>query len=514
MKLGKASSFGLLMVPLALATSSCVEQEKEQTKPNIIFILADDLGYAELGAYGQQKIKTPHIDQLASQGIRFTDFYCGSPVCAPSRGVLLTGRHSGHAYVRNNDEMGATKKNWDFREVIKDPGLEGQRPILNTIVTVGELMQQAGYRTACVGKWGLGGPLTEGHPNKQGFDLFYGDMCQRQGHNYYNLHLWKNDQQVLLDNEYTPVWTSLDKGSDPLDPASYKKYTSKEYAPDLMLDESLRFIEQNKANPFFLYFAPILPHAPLQVPADSEFLSYYQEQFGDEEPYLGQRGYFPNRTPHATYAAMVSYLDMQVGKLIDKLKKEGLYENTVIMFTSDNGPTFNGGTDSPFFDSAKPFKSEWGWGKGFLREGGIRVPLIVSWPGVVAPGSETNSPFAFWDVMPTLNEIAGLQTETETDGTSFLPTLKGETQAEKEFLYWEFPMKAYGGQQAVRMGDWKGYRSQMNDGNLTTQLFNLKTDPQEQQDLASEHPEIVAQIEKIMKQEHERSEVHPFPAID
>ncbi len=514
MKLGKSSSLGLLMVPLALAASSCAGQEKQQVKPNIIFILADDLGYAELGAYGQQKIKTPNIDRLASQGIRFTDFYCGSPVCAPSRGVLLTGRHSGHAYVRNNDEMGATQKNWDFREVIKDPSLEGQRPIPDSIVTVGELMQQAGYRTACVGKWGLGGPLTEGHPNKQGFDLFYGDMCQRQGHNYYNLHLWRNDQQVLLNNEYTQVWTSLDKGNDPHDPASYEKYTSNEYAPDLMLDESLRFIEQNKTNPFFLYFAPILPHAPLQIPADSEFLSYYQEQFGEEEPYLGQKGYFPNRTPHATYAAMVSYLDMQVGKLVDKLKEEGLYDNTVIMFTSDNGPTFNGGTDSPFFDSAKPFKSEHGWGKGFLREGGIRVPLIVSWPRVVSPGSETDSPFAFWDVMPTLNEIAGLETTVKTDGTSFLPTLKGEKQKEKEFLYWEFPMEAYGGQQAVRMRKWKGYRSNMNKGDLTVHLFDLAKDPQEQNDVAEKYPEIVQKMEQVMKQEHERSEVHPFPVID
>ncbi len=508
------SSLNLLLVTILLITSSCKREELRYRQPNIVFILADDLGYAELGAYGQQKIETPNIDGLASNGIRFTDFYCGSPVCAPSRGVLLTGKHSGHAYVRINDEMGATKKNWDFREVIKDPGLEGQRPIPDSIVTIGELLQQAGYRTACVGKWGLGGPLTEGHPNKQGFDLFYGDMCQRQGHNYYNLHLWKNDQQVLLDNEYTPVWTPLDKGSDPHDPASYEKYTSNEYAPDLMLDESLRFIEQNKANPFFLYFAPILPHAPLQVPADSEFLSYYEELLGEEEPYLGQKGYFPNRTPHATYAAMVSYLDMQVGKLIEKLKQEGLYENTVIMFTSDNGPTFNGGTDSPFFDSAKPFKSEWGWGKGFLREGGIRVPLIVSWPGVVAPGTQTGHPFAFWDVMPTLNEIAGLKNKVDTDGTSFLPTLKGEEQKQKEFLYWEFPMKAYSGQQAVRMGNWKGYRSEMNEGNLIIQLFNLKTDPQEQVDLAAEHPEIVQQIEEIMKKEHVRSEGHPFPAID
>ncbi|MDN5199999.1 arylsulfatase [Fulvivirgaceae bacterium BMA10] len=494
---------------LILIQVSCTDSRvsEEPKKPNIIYILADDLGYAELGCYGQELIETPNIDALASNGIRFTDHYAGAPVCAPSRCVLLTGQHAGHAYIRGNDEWAARGEVWNFAKAVEDPNLEGQRPIPDSIPTIGDILQEAGYKTAIVGKWGLGAPLTDGIPNNRGFDFFYGYNCQRQAHTLHPKHLWRNNEKVWLDNDLVVPGTKLDSTADPQNIESYSNYFQKDYAPKLMLDEALGFMEKNKDNPFFLYFATPLTHAPLQVP--QEYVDKYVEKFGDEEPYLGNRGYFPNRYPRATYAAMVTYLDQQVGEIVKKLKELGEYENTLIIFSSDNGPTYNGGTDSPFFDSAKPFKSGYGWGKGFTHEGGIRVPMIASWEGKIAPGTTTGHISAFWDVLPTLAEVADVKAPDNIDGVSFLPTLLGDNrQTKHEFLYWEFP--SYQGQQAVRFGDWKGIRKNIFKGNMEIALYNLKEDPAEQQDVAEENPDIVEKISQIMKNEHTSAHIDRF----
>ena len=475
-------------------------------KPNVVYVLADDLGYGELGCYGQTKIETPNIDALAANGIRFTHHYSGSPVCAPSRCVLLTGKHTGHAYIRGNDEWGERGDTWNFAAAVDDPNLEGQRPLPRGTDTIGSVLQSVGYKTAIVGKWGLGAPLTDSIPTNRGFDFFYGYNCQRQAHTFYPKHLWRNEKKHWLDNELVVPGTKLPEGADPNDPASYAKYRLNDYTPELMLDEALGFIRENKADPFFLYFASPIPHVPLQAP--ERWVEHYQTKFGPEEPYLGNKGYFPDRTPRATYAAMVSYLDEQVGDIVKELKRLGLYENTLILISSDNGPTYNGGSDSAFFDSASPFRSEYGWAKGFSTEGGIRVPMIASWEGTIRGGRTSQHVSAFWDVLPTLCELSGAEIPEDTDGISFAPTLKGEAQPKHEFLYWEFP--AYQGQQAVRMGDWKALRRDIFKGNMELELYNLKTDPREQVNVASDYPEVVAKIEAIMEREHTPAELDKF----
>ena len=483
-------------------------------RPNIIYVLADDLGYGELGAYGQEKIQTPKIDNLAKSGMKFTQHYAGAPVCAPSRCVLLTGKHLGHAYVRGNDEWKERGDVWNYRKVIDHPELEGQRPIPDSIVTVGELLQGAGYKTAIIGKWGLGAPNTEGVPNRQGFDYFFGYNCQRQAHNYYPRHLWENDKKVIYeDNEIVPPGTKLPQGADTLDESSYALYTQKEYAPEKMQEKALKFIRDNKENHFFLYYASPIPHDPLQVP--QKYVNKYRKIFGDENPYTGHKGYFPNRYPRAAYAGMISYLDDQVGELVSTLKDLGIYDNTLIIFTSDNGPTYVGGVDTKFFDSGKPFRSEFGRGKGFTYEGGIRVPMIASWKGHIAPGSESDHISAFYDVLPTFCDIAGIQPPKGTDGISFLPTLLGEkNRKQHEFLYWEFP--SYAGQQAVRMGQWKAVRKNIFKGNLDIELYNLDEDITEQHNVASMYPDIVKKIAEIMIEEHELAKSPGFriKAID
>jgi len=501
--------FFKIVLPVSAAGlffGGCNETKIEQ-KPNIVYILADDLGYGELGCYGQEKIETPNIDALAASGLRFTQHYAGSPVCAPSRCVLLTGKHTGHAYIRSNDEMPDRGRIRDYLAISANPELEGQRPMPASEVTIGELMQQAGYKTGMVGKWGLGPPTSESTPNKQGFDFYCGYICQWQAHTYYPLHLWKNGEKLILDNDTIAPHTLLPEDADPLSEESYSQYTLTDYSPEIMFEELSSFVKENRDRPFFLYWASPLVHAPLQAP--KRWIDYYVKKFGDEEPYLGERGYFPQRYPHACYAAMVSYLDENVGKLVQQLKDQGIYDNTLIIFSSDNGPTFNGGSDSPWFDSAKPFKSERGWGKGNLTEGGIREPMIVHWPGKIKPGTETGHISAFYDVMPTLCEIVEVDPVEDTDGISFLSTLLGkQDQKEHEFLYWEFP--ASGGQQAVRMGKWKGIRKNIFKDSLHIHLYNLEEDIRELNDVSSENPEIVKKIESIFKQEHSPAQVDRF----
>lgn len=486
-----------LAVFFVMATA-CQQQNTEEQNPNIIYILADDLGYGELGCFGQEKIETPHIDALAANGMIFTDHYSGAPVCAPSRCVLLTGKHMGHAQVRGNDELRERGDIWDYRATIADSTLEGQAPMKEGTITIAHKMKEAGYQTAIFGKWGLGAPHTHSIPSKMGFDYFVGYNCQRQAHTFYPVHLYKNGTRMYLGNDTVAPNTRLPKGADPYDLASYKDYELKNYSSTVMFDEMTGFVAENKGHPFFIYWATPIPHAPLQAP--QKWVDYYIEKFGDEEPYLGNNGYFPHRYPRAAYAAMVSYFDENVGKLVQQLKDLGLYENTLIIVTSDNGPTYNGGTDSPWFNSGGPFKSEYGWGKGFTHEGGIRTPMLASWPDKIKAGERSNHISAFWDVMPTLCEVAGVDAPEETDGISYLPALLGEEQAQHDHLYWEFP--SYGGQQAVRMGKWKAIRKNIHKGNMMLELYNLEEDIQEKKNIADQHPEIVLQMEEIMLKEH------------
>ncbi len=472
-----------------------------QDKPNIIYILADDLGYGDLGVYGQTKIETPNIDRLAAEGMLFKQHYSGAPVSAPARCVLLTGRHTGHSQVRGNDEWGERGDVWNYRAMIADSTLEGQRPLTSGTTTIASLLKKSGYTTAMIGKWGLGAPQTESIPTKMGFDYFFGINCQRMAHTYYPLFLYENDHRYYLDNDTVAPNTLLDRNADPLDPASYSDYTLKEYAPDIMFTKLTDFVDRNKNTPFFLYWATPIPHAALQAPQN--WIDYYVDKFGDEKPYPGDKGYFPHRYPHAAYAAMISYLDDQVGNLIGQLKELGIYDNTLIIFTSDNGPTYNGGTDSPWFNSGGPFRSEQGYAKGNVNEGGIRVPMIASWPAKIAPGTISDHCSAFWDVMPTFCEIAGIRPPDDSDGISFLPELTGKKQKEHKFLYWEFPES--GGQQAVITGKYKALRKEMHKGNSQFELYDLESDKEETKNIADSHPEIIKEVENIIKKEHQKS---------
>ena len=510
--------FTLILIPFTLL--SCKDEGKKDvvatpaSRPNIIYILADDLGYAELGAYGQEKIETPNIDALAKEGMLFTQHYTSAPVCAPARYMLLTGTHSGHAYIRGNEEWGERGEVWNYKAMAKDSVLEGQRPMPDSTITIAKKLKGVGYSTAIFGKWGLGAPHTRSIPTKMGFDYFFGYNCQRQAHTYYPLHLYKNENRVHLNNDTISPNTKLAKGADINDPASYAPFTLNEYAPDLMFKELEGFVDRNKENPFFIYWATPIPHAAIQAP--QKWVDYYKNKFGDEEPYLGERGYFPHQNPHAGYAAMVSYFDENIGKLVAKLKADGLYENTLIVFTSDNGPTFNGGTDSPWFDSAQPFRSELGRGKGFVYEGGIRVPMIASWPGHIKSGTKTDHISVHYDVMATLADVAGYEKPSNTDGVSFLPTLLSkEGQKEHEFLYWEFP--EYGGQLAIRMGDWKVVKSHLKDkkNEPKLELFNLRIDLKETTNVADQHPEILEKARKILQSQHTEPSIEKFkiPAL-
>ena len=478
-------------------SQEAVTSESRGSLPNIVLILADDLGYGEVGCYGQKKIRTPNLDRMAAEGMRFLQFYAGAPVCAPSRCVLLTGKHLGHAAIRDNSEV--------------QP--EGQWPLPAEEITIAELLKKRGYATAAIGKWGLGPPHSSGDPNAQGFDLFFGYNCQRHAHNHYPHWLYRNHEKVILNNPDFPAHQRFPSDLDPRDPAAYSRFSGQEYAPDRMVEEALQFIRENRDRPFFLYFATTLTHLALQVPEDS--LKEYLGRF-PETPYLGDRGYLPCLAPRATYAAMVSRLDRHVGMLIEEIKKLGLARNTLVLFTSDNGPTHGrgggpedgvGGSDSVFFESAGPFRGL----KGSVFEGGIRVPMIAWWPEHVPAGTVSDHVAAFYDILPTVAELASVEVPPGVDGISFLPTLLGhpEKQRKHDYLVWEF--YGYGGQQAVRFGRWKAVRQQCYknpDGPLM--LFNLESDPGEQADLAAQHPELVKQAENILQKEHSESPFWDF----
>lgn len=488
----------MITVTLAACSFTGPLLAENQTKrpPNVVFIMADDLGWGELGSYGQRKIMTPNIDKLASQGMRFTQHYSGSAVCAPARCVLMTAKHGGHAFIRNNGEV--------------QP--EGQRPIPASEVTMAELFKHQGYVTGAFGKWGLGFPGSEGDPLNQGFDRFFGYNCQRHAHSYYPDYLWSDDQRIPLDNNPpVPGHANLPKDADPKDPKNYEKYQGSDYAPDRINEQVLAFIRDHKDEPFFCYYPTVIPHLALHVP--QEELEPYLAKGWKESP-LTSGGYTPHATPRAAYAAMITRLDRYVGNVMNLLDELGLAENTIVVFTSDNGATHIGkAVDVQFFESVAGLRGL----KGSLYEGGIRVPCIVRWPGKVEANSKSNHISVFQDWMPTLMELTGAEEvilPEGIDGLSMAPTLLGEAdnQKQRDYIYWEF--QGYGGQQAVRMGNWKALRQNINKGNTNLQLYDLADNPAEQHNVAEDHPDIIAKMEQIMAKEHVPSEAFPLKAID
>lgn len=443
-------SGAVMALPFVSANKS-VAAEK-QTKPNVIFILADDLGIGDLGCYGQDRIKTPAIDNLAKTGMKFTQHYSGSTVSAPSRCVLLTGKHTGHSYIRGN------------KGYVADDGRHYDLNLKNSEVTLGEIFKTKDYVTACVGKWGLGGPSGEGHPNNQGFDYFFGYLGQGNAHNYYPKQLFENNEPVMLNG--------------------------KVYTHDLIMEKAMDFIKENSGKPFFMYLTPTIPHADLVVPNNELF--DYDGKF-QEVPYLG-KGYRPQPKPRATFSAMVTRLDRDVQRIVDLLKEKGIADNTIIVFTSDNGTHKEGGHDPRYFDSNGPFRGT----KRDLYEGGIRTPYIVNWPAVIKPGSVSYHVSAFWDFMPTMCELIGADKPEGIDGVSFLSTLTGKgEQKQHDYLYFEFHEQ--GGKQAVIKDRWKLIHLQVNNPKKEKyELYNLDSDPSEIADVAKLYPAKVKELKNIM----------------
>ena len=439
-----------------------------ERKPSIIFILADDLGYGDLGCYGQTKIKTPNLDKLATEGMRFTSFYAGSTVCAPSRCALMTGLHMGHAFIRGNAALALRPQD----------------------LTVAEVLKQAGYRTGLIGKWGLGNPNTTGVPQQQGFDQFFGFLDQTHAHDYYTEYLWRYDPPTDAKPGYDGrvEFRENQRG--------YKGL----YVSDLFASAALNFVRVskpeplNRFRPFFLYLAYTLPHANneegrrtgngMGVPSDA--------------PYSDQ----PWPQVEKNKAAMITRLDTYVGQLLENLKELKMEENTIIFFSSDNGPHKEGGVDPKFFQSSGPLRGI----KRDLYEGGIRVPFIARWPGKIKPGTVNDQPWTFWDFLPTAAEIAGAKIPEKLDGLSIRPALLGQPQTNRhEFLYWEFHERGF--QQAVRMGEWKAVRPQ---AGASLELYNLSTDLGEKQDVAAQNPEVVTRIEEYLKTARAESEHWPI----
>ena len=472
--------------------------EPERRPPNVIHILADDLGYGELGCYGQEKIRTPRIDALAAQGMRFLRHYSGSPVCAPSRCVLLTGRHTGHSIVRNNTERGG----WGAH-AFGPEAEEGQYPLPEGTPTLARALRELGYRTGAFGKWGLGGPGTEGHPNRQGFDRFFGYLCQRKAHSYFPTHLWSDGERHPLRNPYIREHQKLEEPL-PTPEDYYARFTGPDYSCDLILEEALGFLRENADRPFYLHYASPIPHVALQIPP--ERLEEYPEEW-DEKPYLGEKSYAPHPYPRRAYAAMITQLDREVGALLDALDELGIADETIVVFTSDNGPTFNGGTDRDFFESAGGLRE----GKNTLYEGGVRVPMVVRWPGHVAAGSETDHLSGFQDHFATLVELAGGPSPAESDGRSFVPTLLDRPgQEAHSWLYWE-----YGNVQSLLLGpSWKALAWREGRRKGTFELYDLDRDPAEKVNVAADHPELRAKIEAILRTARAPSEAFPLKGVD
>ena len=441
-------------------------------RANIVLVYADDLGSGELGCYGQTHIKTPHIDRLAAEGARLTTFSSAAPVCAPARSALFTGQHLGRTPVRDNSE---TKP-------------EGQGPLPAGTSSLANDLREAGYLTACIGTWGLGFVGTTGDPNSNGFDLFFGYNCQRQAHNFYPTHLWRNSTKIPLP------------GNNPATRAETI------YAPDLMLAEATRFIECAGESPFFLAYTSTLPHLALQPTAFD--LQRYAGQF-DESPYVGGKGYLPHPTPRAAYAAMITRLDAEVGALRDAIERAGHAHNTIIVVTSDNGPTHDvGGVDTSFFVSTGELRGR----KGSLWEGGVRVPCVAWWPGRFPAGMVINDVAWSADLRVTFGALAGTTPTGPTDGIDLSECLAGLSTLPERALYWE--TRGYGGQQSVREGRWKIIRTGLQSDCAPWQLFDLAEDASETRNLADAHPEIIARLATIAEVEHTPSLTFPLWTVD
>ncbi len=469
-------NISILIIALISYFSFSCENTVPEKKPNIIYIMADDLGIGDLGSYGQKILQTPNLDKLAEEGIRFTQHYAGNTVCAPSRCALMTGKHMGHAEVRGN----------------KQAPNHGQWPITDEAVTVAELLKTAGYRTAMIGKWGLGNQDTPGAPLKQGWDYYFGYTDQVLAHNYYPEYLLRNDEKIPLNNQvfYYPEdhWT---RGL-----GSYAE-VKKDYSHDLFTQDAIRYIEENQDHPFFLYIPYTIPHnngealenEKQEVP---EFGVYENEEWPKE-----RKG----------YAAMISRMDRDIGLIMKRLADLKLLESTLVIFTSDNGPM----PDEEFteyFNSNAIYRG----GKRFLYEGGIRTPMIASWKGKIVAGSQSDHISAFWDFMPTVCEVAGIIPPDDIDGISFLPSLinEKEKQLQHDYLYWEFPEMGYS--IAARKGKWKAVKINMLENpNYPIELYNLDSDPGETENIAEKHPEIVSMMQEVLKDAHIRSNIFPMP---
>lgn len=456
---------------LAVCCSLLLQAQIPPPRPNIIFIFADDLGYGEIGCYGQQKIETPHIDQLAAKGIRFTQFYSGSTVCAPARNSFLSGLHTGHIAVRGNKSFGS----------------EGQTPLPETTVTFPMLLQQNGYATAAFGKWGLGFINTTGDPQKKGFDHFFGYNCQSLAHDYFPPYLWNDHNKVELD---------------------VNKLYDSVYSASLIHQKAIEYIEQSGTQPFFLYLPYTLPHGDVIGPHDALY-NHYAKKF-NEDPLPGDKlrtrphNRVPEPLPHAQFAAMIGRLDQYVGEIVAVVEKKGIADKTLIIFTSDNGPHKENGGDPEFFNSNGPFKGI----KRDLYEGGIRVPFMAYWPGIIKP-RVTDMPAALWDMYPTFLEMAGVKRFPKNDGVSLWPVFSSKpAQPKHDYFYWEFHEND--GRQAIRMGKWKAIKQGVNKENVKMELYDLNTDPEETKNVADENPKLAKKLEKLFAKAHRSSRDWPL----
>jgi arylsulfatase A-like enzyme len=463
---------------------------------HVVFILADDLGWGELGCYGQEKIKTPHLDQLAREGTRFTQHYSGAPVCAPSRCVLMTGKHLGHAEIRGNRQ--ATVSLPQFKE--------GQHPIAAETWLLSQSFREAGFATAAMGKWGLGPVGSTGDPNKHGFDLFYGYNCQALAHSFYPKYLWRNDQQVPLNEKPIPGHAKRPEGE-----VRAEEWIGKNYASTTILAEGLQFIEAHQKEPFFLYLPFIEPHVAMHPPLDS--VNQYPKEW-DDQPYRGQSGYLPHPRPRAGYAAMISDLDRHVGKVMQKLRDANILDETLIIFTSDNGtthmakdPQFGiGGVDAAFFQSTKDLQGF----KGSVYEGGLRVPLIVRFPPSIKAGAVSDLPSYFADWFPTLIDACGLKSRDGLDGENLWPAMTGAAaMASRKPMLWVYP--EYGGQIAVRIGDKKVIRRGLNQKKPGDwEVYDIVKDRAEKNNLAKEEAVLIRQAQEILSREVSENSVFPM----
>ena len=450
----------LLIAALGTCTPAAGQTPASAARPNILLIQADDLGYGDLSVYGQTRFQTPALDKLAREGTRFTQYYSGSTVCAPSRAALLTGKHTGHAWIRGNGALP-----------------EGDVPLAADEVTIAEVLRASGYRTGLVGKWGVGQPGTPGMPDKQGFEYAFGFLDQRHAHRQFTDHFYRNGERVPVDLE-------------------------KEYAGDLFTKEAAAFIERADARPFFLYLNYTVPHAELRAPEDA--VAPYRGKF-PEQPFVNAKadavpsgsrpdtpslGYRSQPVPHAAFAAMITRMDRDIGRLVDLLAARGIDQRTLILFTSDNGPHKEGGADPDFYNSSGGLRGI----KRDLYEGGIRVPMIARWTGRIPAGRVSASPWAHWDLLPTLSELAGGKAPAGLDGISMVRTLQGQPQPDHPAFYWEFHERGF--QQAVRMGQWKAVRLKPGE---PLELYHLERDPAEKQNVATANAGVVAKIEAYLK---------------